>query len=169
MCIRDSQTVATSSPRRPAMSSDSAWPKHPVGQPTTARPHRRSRSRSPDERASQAVNPSMRRIVDATRRQLRDTAAQRPRLRRVLEIAEHELKAALDHDVYSGAYFGEGRNPADRAYLSGYERYDRETSNANVAAYLAWVTFPAATSLDIGCATGFVVEALRELGVDARG
>jgi SAM-dependent methyltransferase len=71
--------------------------------------------------------------------------------------------------VYGGKYFGEGRDPHDRAYLSGYERYDRDTSNANIAAFLAWATFPAATSLDVGCATGFVVEALRELGVDARG
>ena len=71
--------------------------------------------------------------------------------------------------TYGGSYFGEGRDPGDRAFLSGYERYDRNTSNANVAAYLAWRTFPASSALDVGCATGFVVEALRELGVDARG
>jgi SAM-dependent methyltransferase len=87
----------------------------------------------------------------------------------VLEAAERELGRALDDDVYGGSYFGEGRDPSDRAYLSGYERYDRDTSNADVAAYLAWRTFPAGTSLDVGCATGFVVEALRELGIDAQG
>jgi len=103
------------------------------------------------------------------RRRLRAAAAH-PRLRRLVEFAEQEGRRALaDDDVYGGAYFGEGRNPADRAYLSGYERYDRDTSNANVAAYLAWRTFPAVTSLDVGCATGFVVEALRELGVAAEG
>jgi SAM-dependent methyltransferase len=32
-----------------------------------------------------------------------------------------------------------------------------------------WRWFPVASSLDIGCATGFVVEALRELNVDACG
>lgn len=100
---------------------------------------------------------------------LRDAAQHRPRARRALELAERELRRALGDDIYGGAYFGEGRNPTSRAYLSGYERYDRDTSNANVAAYMMWRTFPAATSLDVGCATGFVVEALRELGVDARG
>jgi SAM-dependent methyltransferase len=97
------------------------------------------------------------------------TAAGHPRARRVLERVEGALGRALDDGVYGASYFGEGRNPSDRAYLSGYERYDRDTSNANVAAYLAWRTFPVTTSLDVGCATGFVVEALRELGVDARG
>jgi SAM-dependent methyltransferase len=86
-----------------------------------------------------------------------------------MERTAHELQHALDDDVYGGAYFGEGRDPMDRAYLSGYERYDRDTSNANSAAYMAWRTFPAGTALDVGCATGFVVEALRELGVEAVG
>lgn len=53
--------------------------------------------------------------------------------------------------------------------LSGYERYDRATSNADVAAYLVWRWFSPARSLDAGCALGFVVEALRELDVDAEG
>ena len=110
-----------------------------------------------------------RRLVDLARRGLRRTAQSYPHLRRVYEVASRELTRALGDDVYGGSYFGEGRDPGDRAYLSGYERYDRDTSNANVAAYLAWATFPAATSLDVGCASGFVVEALRELGVDARG
>lgn len=70
---------------------------------------------------------------------------------------------------YGGGYFGEGRDPLDRMGLSGYERYERDTSNADVAAYLAWRWFRPATSLDVGAARGFVVEALRELGVDARG
>jgi SAM-dependent methyltransferase len=53
--------------------------------------------------------------------------------------------------------------------LSGYERYDRSTSNADVAAYLVWRYFPVRRTLDVGCAMGFVVEALREVGVDASG
>ena len=128
-------------------------------------------------------------MTDALRAQLRRTTRDRPRIRRLVEVADRELcraldqtpdqtpdrapdralDRALDHDVYGGSYFGEGRDPVDRAYLSGYERYDRDTSNANVAAYLAWRTFPATTSLDVGCATGFVIEAMRELGIDAAG
>jgi SAM-dependent methyltransferase len=88
---------------------------------------------------------------------------------RVWRPAERRLRRALDDVVYGGSYFGEGRDPNDRAYLSGYARYDRDTSNANAAAYLVWRWFPARTSLDVGCATGFVVEALRELDVEAAG
>lgn len=86
-----------------------------------------------------------------------------------MEVTAREFRNALEDDVYGAAYYGEGRDPLDRMGLSGYERYDRDTSNANVAAYLVWRFFPARTSLDVGCATGFVVEALRELGVDAKG
>jgi hypothetical protein len=70
---------------------------------------------------------------------------------------------------YGGVYFGEGRDPLDRMGLSGYERYERDTSNADVAAYVAWRHFRPATMLDVGAARGFVVEAVRELGVDASG
>ncbi len=72
-------------------------------------------------------------------------------------------------DFYGGAYFGEGRNPLDRMGLSGYERYARDTSNANIAAYLVWRHFPVERTLDVGCALGFVVTALREVGLDAHG
>ena len=71
--------------------------------------------------------------------------------------------------VYGSTYFGAGRDPLDRMGLSGYERYDRDTSNADVAAYLLWRHFDVRRSLDVGCAMGFVVEALRELGIDAEG
>lgn len=81
----------------------------------------------------------------------------------------HELEAALADDTYGGTYFGEGRNPLDRMGLSGYERYDRQTSNADVAAYLVWRFFDVQRTLDVGCALGYVVEALRELGIDAEG
>src|SRR5688500_17039677 len=80
-----------------------------------------------------------------------------------------ELGRALEDDTYGGAYFGEGRNPLDRMGLSGYERYDRQTSNADVAAYLVWRFFDVRRTLDVGCAMGYVVEALRELGMDAEG
>jgi SAM-dependent methyltransferase len=110
--------------------------------------------------------------LGAVRRWVRAAATRRPTLRRLLAGIARQAMALLDegHDgVYGGEYFGEGRDACDRAYLSGYERYDRETSNADVAAYLAWGTFPVQRTLDVGCATGFVVEALRELGLDAEG
>ena len=86
-----------------------------------------------------------------------------------MTLVARELARALDDDVYGASYFGSGRDPLDRMGLSGYERYDRDTSNANVAAYLVWRWFDVRRTLDVGCATGFVVEALRELGFDASG
>ena len=70
-------------------------------------------------------------------------------LGRLWQPAERRLRRALDDVVYGGSYFGEGRDPNDRAYLSGYARYDRNTSNANAAAYLVWRWFPATTSFDV--------------------
>lgn len=84
---------------------------------------------------------------------------------RVRRLARRPPAGAYD----DGAYFGEGRDFLDRAGLSGYERYDRDTSNADVAAYVLWRQLDVARSVDVGCAVGFVVEALRELGVDASG
>lgn len=89
-----------------------------------------------------------------------------------MERTRQELDGALattTPDLYDSAYFGEGRDPLDRMGLSGYERYDRETSNADVAAYLVWKWFDVHTALDVGCAMGFVVEALREVGIRAEG
>jgi len=107
-------------------------------------------------------------LVGAARRGLQAVAA-RPQFRRLFELTDRELRRALGDDLYDGAYFGLGRDPTSRAWRSGYERYDRRTSNADVAAYLLWRYLPATTVLDVGCATGFVVEALREIGVDAEG
>lgn len=108
-------------------------------------------------------------MASAVRGGLRSVAHNRPRLRRLMTLAARELARALDDDVYGARYFGAGRDPLDRMGLSGYERYDRDTSNANVAAYLVWRWFDVRRTLDVGCATGFVVEALRELGLDACG
>ncbi|MGH9177922.1 MAG: class I SAM-dependent methyltransferase [Acidimicrobiales bacterium] len=115
--------------------------------------------------APEALRP----VVAGVRSVLRSTARSRPRLRRVMATVARELGRALDDDVYGAGYFGSGRDPLDRMGLSGYERYDRDTSNANAAAYLVWRWFDVGRTLDVGCATGFVVEALRELGVDACG
>jgi len=116
----------------------------------------------------------------AAARRLLAAAAARPTGRRTLSGLARELERATAGGaadpsagrtdvVYGSGYYGDGRDPADRAGLSGYERYDRDTSNADVAAYLLWRHLPVTRTLDVGCATGFVVEALRELAVDARG
>jgi SAM-dependent methyltransferase len=71
---------------------------------------------------------------------------------------------------YQGSYFGQGRDPGgDRQGFSGYATYDRVSSNADIAAYLLWRNFGVQRTLDIGCAKGYLVEALRDLGLDAQG
>ena len=111
----------------------------------------------------------LRPLVPRVRAGLRRLARRRPVVRRAMVVAARELGRALDDEMYSGSYFGQGRDPLDRMGLSGYERYDRDTSNANAAAYMVWKNFDVRTTLDVGCATGFVVEALLELGMDAMG
>lgn len=63
-------------------------------------------------------------------------------------------------EYYGESYFAgrENREPG----VSGYGTYRRSSSNADVAAYLLWRFLPFSKSLDVGCAKGFVVEALRE-------
>jgi SAM-dependent methyltransferase len=85
-----------------------------------------------------------------------------------VQTGARELDRALRDDWYDGTYFGD-HAPAPAAGPLGYDQYTRASSNADVAAYLLWRTFPAAQVLEVGCAFGFVVEALRELGVDAEG
>ncbi|MHB1487035.1 MAG: class I SAM-dependent methyltransferase [Acidimicrobiales bacterium] len=53
--------------------------------------------------------------------------------------------------------------------LSGYQTYTRESSNAEVSAYILWRFFGDGRVLDVGCAMGWVVECLRETGLDAQG
>jgi SAM-dependent methyltransferase len=115
--------------------------------------------------ASRAVRP----VAAVVRKGLRSAARNQPRVRGMMAAVARELARALDDDVYGASYFGSGRDPLDRMGLSGYERYDRDSSNANVAAYLVWRWFEVTRTLDVGCATGFVVEALREVGIDASG
>ena len=85
----------------------------------------------------------------------------------------HAVAAARSAGVaatYGGSYFGEGRDASgDRAGRSGYARYDRVASNADIAGWLLWRNFRVDRSLDVGCATGFLVEVLRERGIDAEG
>jgi SAM-dependent methyltransferase len=68
---------------------------------------------------------------------------------------------------YGSSYFeGRGHRLPGRSGYGGYTRY---SSNADVGAYLLWRFFDLSTSLDIGCAKGYLVEALHELGVDSYG
>jgi hypothetical protein len=128
---------------------------------------------SATERARSSMGRGAHAAVGRGRRVLARGADRLPVLRRGLALAHRELGRALgmegDDATYGGGYFGEDRDPLDRMGLSGYERYDRSTSNADVAAYALWRCFSPHESLDVGCAQGFVVEALRELGVHAHG
>lgn len=74
-----------------------------------------------------------------------------------------EAERALDDSRYTAEYY--------RTDLSddGYGEYNRTTSNADKLATLVWTWFDVRSSLDVGCAAGFVVEALDELGISASG
>ena len=122
------------------------------------------------------VSPRLHPVVAQGRAALERLAVKSPQARRVLAKVGRELTGAVDRayariDYYGPGYYGEGRDPTgDRAGCSGYASYDRVSSNADVAAYVMWRNLAgAARVLDVGCATGFVVEALRDLGLDAVG
>jgi SAM-dependent methyltransferase len=138
-------------------------------------------------RANLATMPTARwkPAVDGVRRTLVHLATRHPGWRRLFAVAGRELTQASElgaagaeaggrdtdgADTYGGSYFGEGRDASgDRAGRSGYARYDRIASNADIAAWLLWRNFRVFTALDVGCATGFLVEVLRERGIDAQG
>ncbi|MHB8664810.1 MAG: class I SAM-dependent methyltransferase [Acidimicrobiales bacterium] len=124
--------------------------------------------------AAESITPSLRHAAVRMVRHGLQVGAGRPQGRRLLEIAGREMKAALtdtplDGDDFYGADYFAGGGELDRLGLSGYAKYDRVSSLANVIAYMLWLIFPASAVLDVGCALGFVVEALRDLGFDARG
>jgi SAM-dependent methyltransferase len=98
---------------------------------------------------TQRVRRPVQRAVDAATRRVRGGRSDR-------EISP----------FYGASYFGER---GDGEAHAGYATYDRTTSNANIAAYLLWRFVPFANALDVGCAKGFLVEALCELGYDAYG
>ncbi|MGD0882861.1 MAG: class I SAM-dependent methyltransferase [Acidimicrobiales bacterium] len=129
------------------------------------------------------TSPRLRAAAERARRALVDVAARHDRVRAVVARGGAELTAAAERatavaeaqragvpDAYGGGYFGQGRDASgDREGRSGYARYDRIASNADIAGWLLWRNFRVATSLDVGCATGYLVEVLRERGVDAQG
>ena len=120
--------------------------------------------------------------VDGVRRTLVHVATRHVKWRHLMAVSGRELSRAAERGqtaagqaadpaaTYGASYFGEGRDPlGDRAGLSGYARYDRVASNADIAGWMLWRNFRAESSLDVGCATGFLVEVLRERGVEAQG
>lgn len=115
----------------------------------------------------------LRPAILAVRRSLRSAIRKSPRARKFANLVAHELENALEDvhssdDFYGARYYGVGRR-AGKGGMSGYEVYDRHTSHANKHAYMLWKHFDVSRTLDVGCALGFVVEALRELGIDAEG
>jgi len=127
--------------------------------------------------------PRLRAAAGSARQLLIDLAAGHATVRAALARLGGELTAAADRakamaearragvpDAYGGAYFGEGRDAeGDREGRSGYARYDRVASNADIAGWLLWRNFRVTSALDVGCATGYLVEVLRERGIDAQG
>lgn len=85
--------------------------------------------------------------------------------------ADDRARGVPTDKLYGAAYFGENRDPGgDRGGLSGYATYDRVSSNADIAGYVIWRQFGGVGRvLDAGAARGYVVEVLRELGLDAEG
>lgn len=122
-------------------------------------------------------------VIDRLRAAMALVATNHAGVRRLMTVSGRELTAAASRgqavaqardagiaDTYGGSYFGEGRDPSgDRAGHSGYARYDRIASNADIAGWLLWRNFRVSTALDVGCATGYLVEVLRERGIDAEG
>lgn len=122
------------------------------------------------------VRPALGPVVARGRSLLERVAVASPAARRTLEKLGRELTGAVERayariDYYGPSYYGEGRDPSgDRAGRSGYAVYDRVSSNADVAGFVMWRNYSGARrTLDVGSATGFVVEVLRELGVEAEG
>jgi SAM-dependent methyltransferase len=127
--------------------------------------------------------PRVRAAAEAARQALVDLAAGHDLVRAGLARVGGELTALSERaaalsearragvpDAYGGSYFGEGRDAlGDREGRSGYARYDRIASNADIAGWLLWRNFRVASALDVGCATGYLVEVLRERGIDAEG
>ena len=106
-------------------------------------------------------------ILTPVRRVLREGAARSPLFRRVVAIGAREFTRALHDDLYTDGYYGAGGTPL--VLEVGTAQYTRVATHGDEGAYLVWRFLPVRTTLDVGCAFGFFVEAERELGIDARG
>lgn len=133
----------------------------------------RSRLAPPAAAARSALN-KVAASSSVARRAMARVGEELTRAARVGEVVREARSAEAappgGESLYGGAYFGVGRDPSgDRQGRSGYATYDRVSSNADIAAFLLWRNFRVQRTLDVGCAKGYLVEALRELGVDANG
>lgn len=100
-------------------------------------------------------------------------AARDPNVSRALEAATALLDRALVPGAgaagfYGAGYFSGAGNP-EEGKRSGYASYTRASSNADALAWVLAHHFELRSTLDVGCARGFLVEALRELGCEASG
>jgi len=107
------------------------------------------------------------RFVVPIRRALHDGAARWPWFRRIVAVGARELERALHDDLYADGYYGD--SGWNTSLEIGTVDYTRTSTHAEEGAYLVWRFLPAGSTLDIGCAFGFVVEVERELGLDAAG
>ena len=71
--------------------------------------------------------------------------------------------------VYGPRYFGHRRDPGGRGGLSGYALCTTDTSKSDLSAYIIWRLFEIGNILEIGCSSGFLVEALAKAGYEVRG
>src|SRR5579871_5620844 len=110
--------------------------------PASSRPSARDRVRQALVSFA-AGHPSTRRAMARAGRALSDAADRAG--------AQADARAAGLDGFYGGSYFGEDRDPSgDRAGRSGYARYDRIASNADIAGWLLWRNFRVGTALDVG-------------------
>jgi SAM-dependent methyltransferase len=81
-------------------------------------------------------------------------------------VVAREADRALYDEQYDGMYYARGVRTEPTV---GTAEYTRLSTHADPGAYLIWRWFAVERTLDVGCAFGFVVEALREMGLDAEG
>ena len=91
-------------------------------------------------------------------------------MRSAQAVAKRALRGRFDASRYGDSYFGAGRQEGDRvAGISGYDTYERASSNSDFSAFLIWRHFDVQRTLEVGAAMGYLVESLRELDIEAYG
>lgn len=85
------------------------------------------------------------------------------RIVKVIDIADSSS------GLYGPSYFGFGRKEGDREGLSGYDSLTVDTSKSDLSAALIDYLFAPRSVIEVGCAEGHLVNALVNLGIDARG
>jgi SAM-dependent methyltransferase len=82
------------------------------------------------------------------------------------EDSEEKVHAVQQPDFFGWEYFDK---PKDVYTESGYDRYSADDSGIHAAAKVVLSFFAPQKVLDVGCAKGFLVQMLRDNGVDAWG